>query len=107
MPKIEVLPKLLEARLKFASGEQINYFDHPNCIAWIRTGNEANPGCVVIISNSEEGYKEINLGKENAGKIFIDFLELRKDEVVLDEHGKGVFWVNPGSASVWVKSELS
>ncbi|WP_445430778.1 alpha-amylase [Chryseobacterium indoltheticum] len=107
MPKIEVLPKLLEARLKFAYGEQINYFDHPNCIAWIRTGNEANPGCVVIISNSEEGYKEINLGKENAGKIFIDFLELRKDEVVLDEHGKGVFYVNPGSASVWVKSELS
>ena len=105
MPKIGVLPKLLEARQKFAYGEQINYFDHSNCIAWIRKGDEDNPGCVVIISNSEEGYKEVVLGKENAGLRFIDFLKLRKDEVVLDENGKGIFWVNPGSASVWVVSE--
>jgi len=105
MPKIEILPKLLEARQKYAYGEQINYFDHPNCIAWIRKGTEDNPGCVVIISNSEEGYKEMDLGNENSGLKFIDFLGIRKDKVILDEHGKGKFKVNPGSVSIWVKSE--
>lgn len=106
MPKIEILPKLLEARQRYAYGEQINYFDHPNCIAWIRKGNDENSGCIVVISNSEEGYKEMDMGVQNAGLKFIDFLGVRGDKVFLDEKGKGKFWVNSGSVSVWVKSDL-
>ena len=104
MPKVEILPKLLEARQKYAYGSQINYFDHPNCIAFIRTGTLENEGCVVIISNSEEGYKEMNLGIENAGAELTDFLQHRSHKVILDEQGKGTFYVNPGSVSVWVRS---
>lgn len=104
MPKIEILPGLLKARQQFAYGEQIRYFDHPNCIAWVRKGDEKHSGCVVIISNSEEGFKEIDLGKENSDSKFIDFLQQRNDEITTDVNGKAVFRVNAGSVSVWVKS---
>lgn len=101
MPKVEVLPKLLEARKQFAYGEQINYFDHPNCIAWVRKGDQEHRGCVTIVSNNEEGYKEIELGKEFAHTRLYDFLQLRSEEITLDENGKGTFLVNPRSVSVW------
>jgi len=105
MPKVEILPSLMQARQKFAYGEQVNYFDHPNCIAWIRKGNEDRNGCVVIVSNSAEGYKTIDLGKENARRKFFDFLGFRKEIIDLDENGKGIFWVNAASVSVWVKCQ--
>ncbi len=104
MPKVEILPALLQARQQFAHGEQITYFDHPNCIAWVRKGTEEHPGCIVIISNSEEGYKEIELGTEYAHTKYTDFLKQRADEVITDENGKGTFRVNPGSVSIWVKT---
>lgn len=103
MPKIEILPKLLKARHKYAYGEQINYFDHQNCIAWIRKGDQKHAGCLVMISNHDENYKEINLGKENANSIYIDFLEQRNDIIQTDENGKAIFHVNARSVSVWVK----
>ncbi|MEF9478493.1 alpha-amylase [Chryseobacterium sp. 1B4] len=103
MPKVEELPGLLEARKLFAYGKQIDYFDHPNCVAFIRTGDETHPGCVVIISNSEESYKEIELGKEHADSFYFDFLKNRHEEISTDQNGKAVFTVNPGSVSVWVK----
>lgn len=103
MPKVEVLPELLKARQKFAYGEQINYFDHPNCIAWLRKGDEDHPGCVVILSNSNEGFKEIDLGKESAHSRYRDFLKHREHEITADENGKAIFWVNARSVSIWVK----
>lgn len=105
MPKIEALPKLLIARQNFADVEQVNYFDDPNCIAWVRTGANGKSGCVTIISNSEESVKEIDLGKENAHSKFIDFLEHRTEEITADENGKAVFSVNACSVSVWVKAD--
>ncbi|QBJ85210.1 alpha-amylase [Chryseobacterium gleum] len=105
MPKVEELPGLLEARKLFAYGKQIDYFDHPNCIAFVRTGDEKHPGCVVIMSNSEEGYKEIELGKEHADSVYIDFLKNRHEEIAADQNGKAVFRVNSGSVSVWVKKQ--
>ncbi len=105
IPKVEILPKLLQTRQYFAYGEQVNYFDHPNCIAWVRRGTPDNPGCVVILSNSEDGYKEIDLGTQYANTTYIDFLEQRKEQVKTDETGKAVFYVNPASVSVWIKKE--
>ncbi|QBA23745.1 alpha-amylase [Chryseobacterium indologenes] len=105
MPKVEELPGLLEARKLFAYGEQIDYFDHPNCVAFVRKGDEKHPGCIVILSNSEEGYKEIELGKEHADSVYTDFLKNRHEEIDTDKDGKAVFTVNPGSVSVWVKKQ--
>ncbi|UPQ76365.1 alpha-amylase [Chryseobacterium nepalense] len=103
MPKIEALPKLLIARQKFAIGEQIRYFDHPDCIAWVRKGIDEKFGCVTIISNGDEGFKEIDLGQENANSKFKDFLGHRTEEITTDETGKAVFSVNGCSVSVWIK----
>lgn len=105
MPKIEALPKLLLARQQFAVGEQIKYFDHPNCIAWVRKGTGQKFGCITVISNGDEGSKEIDLGKENADAKFKDFLGHRKEEITTDENGKAVFYADFGSVSVWVKAD--
>jgi alpha-amylase len=105
IPKVEILPKLMEARKLFAQGNQTDYFDHPSCIAFVRNGNGKKFGCVVIISNSEEGFKEITLGKESAKAVFYDFLQHRTEEIVLDDYGTGIFKVNSGSVSVWVKKK--
>lgn len=105
MPKVEILPKLLEARKQFAYGKQVNYFDHPDCIAFVRTGDKNHSGCVIVISNNGERYKEIDLGKEYAEAVFYDFLKQRIDTVVLDQNGKGIFKVNANSVSVWVKGQ--
>lgn len=106
MPKIEILPKLLEARQRFATGKQIGYFDHPDCIAWVRSGKDGLFGCVTVISNNKEQFKEIDLGREHANAIFKDFLNDRKEEIRTDEDGKAIFSVNPCSVSVWVKAEM-
>ncbi|MFN4363692.1 alpha-amylase [Chryseobacterium hispalense] len=105
MPKIDDLPKLLIVRQQFATGEQIRYFDHPNCIAWVRNGAKEKFGCVTIISNGDEGFKKIDLGKENAYSKFKDFLGHRKEEITADHNGKALFYVNSCSVSVWVKTD--
>lgn len=100
---VDKLDLLLKARSQHAYGEQYDYFDHPNCIGWVRTGNEEHPGgCVVMISNSEEGYKDIDLGPHCAGKVYKDFLGNHSAEITLDQDGKGRFFAPAGCVSVWV-----
>ncbi|MDQ1803500.1 alpha amylase C-terminal domain-containing protein [Chryseobacterium sp. CKR4-1] len=103
MPKVQLLPLLLKARQEFAHGEQINYFDDPNCIAWMRKGDEKHRGCIIIISNNGEGAKEIDLGKANANSEYSDFLQQRKDKIKSDENGRAVFKVNARSVSIWIQ----
>ncbi|AZB35830.1 DUF1939 domain-containing protein [Chryseobacterium bernardetii] len=76
--------------------------DHPNCIAWLRKGDEVHQKCIVMISNNEEGNKEIEVDITLRGSVFYDFLQNRKEEVVLDENGKGIFYVAERSSSIWV-----
>lgn len=105
LPVIDKLNALMTARQLFAYGEQIDYFDHPNCVAWVRTGDADHDGAVTIIANGDEGFKEIDLGQDFAGAIFYDFLENVDKEVQLDETGKGTFLVNSASVSVWVRKK--
>ena len=105
LPVIDKLPALMTARQLFAYGEQIDYLDHPNCIAWRRTGDNDHGDCVVIVSNGDEGFKEIDMGKENAGIIYHDFLENHDQEVTVNDEGKATFLVNSASVSVWVRKK--
>ena len=102
MPPVSCLTQLLEARKRFAYGEQISYFDHPDCIAWIRQGDDEHQQCIVIISNNEAGCKAIEVAAGLSGSVFYDFLQNRKEEVVLDKNGIGVFYVAERSSSIWV-----
>ncbi|WP_026898221.1 alpha-amylase [Daejeonella oryzae] len=98
------LEALLHLRKHRAYGLQRDYFDHPNCIGWTRTGDQehANSGCAVLISNSESGNKRMEMGKPFAAKVFIDYLRHVEEEVTVGHDGFGDFKVAAGSVSVWV-----
>jgi alpha-amylase len=104
IPVIECLPKLIEARNRFAHGPQTDYLDHPSCIAFVRHGTAELSGCVIVISNSDAGEKAIDLGHEAAGVSFRDYLGHRDEEIVVGHDGKASFPVHSGSVSVWVRT---
>ncbi len=64
MPIIEQLDELILARQRFAHGVQTLFFDHPNCIAFSRSGTDEYPGCVVVMSNGDDGEKNHSSGRE-------------------------------------------
>ncbi|HVD98655.1 MAG TPA: alpha-amylase [Cytophagaceae bacterium] len=103
---IKPVPKLsemLQARKDRAYGEQRDYFDHPRVIGWTREGVDERPdsACAVLLSNDQEGYKDMEVGKRSAGKIFIDLLGNRQEEIRIDDNGWARFTVNGRSVSVW------
>lgn len=106
VPIIPELENLIRARQRFAYGIQTDYFDHPNCIGFSRSGTEDLPGCVVIMSNSEEGEKNISLGEALGNKEWCDFLGNRQETITTDEKGNAIFTSNGGSVSVWVLKEV-
>ena len=105
---MDILEKLITLRKVFAYGEQIDYFDNFNNIAWVRTGDEehTNSGLVVIMSDGPGGGKTINVGKRLANSIFYDYTGNVKETVYVDTEGNGIFYCNGGSVSVWVRKEI-
>jgi len=102
LDKVEKIEELLKARQLFAFGEQHDYFDDPNCLGWIRMGNEEHAGCAVVLSNKEASVKPMKMGKPYSGKTFQDFLGWFPDKITIDENGWGNFPVPAGNVSVWV-----
>lgn len=109
---IEMLPvhklsEMIWARKNLAYGIQNSWFDHPNCIGFTREGNEEseNSGIAVIMSNGEEGFKKMYIGKHFARKTFVDLLENRNEKPVIDENGEAFFNCNAGSVSVYITTE--
>ncbi len=105
LDKCDHIEQLLEARIKFAHGIQHDFLDHPNCIGWTREGVDeiAGSGCAVLLSNGDEGFKTMFVGKMHAGKSFTDYLGKFPGEVLIDGEGNGEFHAAPGSVSVWVR----
>lgn len=103
LDKCENLELLLTARKQFAYGMQRDYFDHNNCIGWTREGSDdqSGSGCAVLLSNGDDGFKKMEIGKKFAGKLFTDCLKKRPEEVRIDPEGWGIFQVGAGSVSVW------
>ena len=106
MPVIEKLDQLILARHRFAHGVQTLWFDHPNCIAFSRSGTQDNPGCVVVMSNGDDGEKTLNLGVNYGNKVWRDYLGDYQESVTTDENGEGTFYCHGGSVSVWVQEEV-
>ena len=97
----EVLDTLLYARKELAYGEQIDYFDDPNCIGWTRSGNEGGTPLAVTISIDVANSKTMEIGSDWAGQTFHDILGNCSDTVTIDEDGWGDFPVSEKSVSVW------
>ncbi len=101
-----LIDAFLKARKHFAYGEQYDYFDHPNCIGWTRTGNEdAKGGLAVLLSNGEDGSKFMQTG--SAGTTYKDLTEHITDTVSTNEEGWAEFRCKAGSVSVWVPADTN
>lgn len=100
-----ILDILLDARKKYAYGEQQNYFDHPNTVGFVRLGDSEHPGSglALLISNGTDGEKIMNVGKERQGEIWQEITGNRPEEITINEEGNGKFLVSGGKLAVWVK----
>lgn len=103
--KMENLELLMNLRKDKAYGEQHDYFDHEDIVGFTREGDDEHlkSGLAVIMSDREEGAKYMYVGHHFTGTKFIDALNHREEEVLIDEDGCGIFPVNSGSCSVWVR----
>ena len=99
------LKTLMLIRKDKAYGEQVDYFDDRNIVGFTRLGTEDKykSGLAVIISDKYDGTKRMYVGKNFNGEVFIDSLNHRQEEIVIDEEGFGNFIVSGGSASVYVR----
>ena len=90
------------ARQTYAYGDQLDYFDHANTIGWTRLGDEKHSGgMAVVLSNSEEGRKWMNVGHSNC--TYIDITEHIAEPVTTNDEGWAEFRCNGGSISLWIK----
>ena len=103
----EYLDKLAYIRSRHAYGQQDDYFDNPNCIGWVRQGNEEHPfGCAVVLSNKDATSKRMLVGEQYAGQYFADYTSTIKEKILIDEEGFGDFPVLAQSVSVWVVEDI-
>lgn len=101
------LDSLLYVRKNHVYGEQIDYFDDPNCIGWTNQGNTDHPdGSAIVISNKDADLKRMDMGKFNAGKIFVDIMGNCPDSVEIGQDGWTDFPVQGQSVSVWVNQAV-
>jgi alpha-amylase len=54
-PPVSQLADFIRARKLFAYGPTRDYWDHPNCVGWVREGDEKYDGCAVVLCNGDEG----------------------------------------------------
>jgi alpha-amylase len=97
-PMGEQLERMIKARQMWATGAQTDYFDYPNVVGWTREG-----GAAVVISNGDYGWKHMKVSCP--GRIYIDLLGNRNEEIVTDEEGWADFKCNGRSVSVWIPKD--
>ncbi len=97
-----LIDRFLFARKAYGFGDQHDYFDHPNTIGWIRTGDSEHPGAmVVVMSNSDAGHKWINTFRPDTA--FYDCTGHFKGNVHTNGDGWGSFPCPERSISVWLQ----
>jgi alpha-amylase len=93
----------LNARRKFAYGPQIDYFDHPQCVGWVRQGDNDHPRAMaVLMSAGAAGVKHMNVGRP--GAVFTDQTGHVRDPVTANQDGWAELRCNGGSVSLWVQN---
>ncbi len=97
----KLMDDFLQIRAKHTHGDQHDYFDHPQCVAWLWSGTEEfNESCAVVMSTGEAGWKKMQTF--HAGKTYRDYTGHWPEPVTADEEGWAEFRCLPGSVSVWV-----
>ncbi|KAF8320734.1 putative alpha-amylase [Clavulina sp. PMI_390] len=102
---VSQLSDLILARKLFAYGDLRDYFDHPNCVGWVRMGDSEHDGLAVVACNGDEGLKRMEVGKEHTGEKWIDLLGWHQGDVIIGEDGWADFRCSARSVSVWIKED--
>ena len=105
-PLVPNLGKMIKTRRSYAYGEQEDYFDDPNCVGWVRRGDEEHPGSglAVLLSNGEGKTKRMRMGECFAGETLYDALGNCPEPVTVDEDGWCELRTEGGSVSIWVRA---
>lgn len=100
-----ILDILLDARRRYAYGEQDNYFDHPNTVGMVRRGDADHPGSglAMLLSNGDDGTKRMFVGAERRGEVWHEITGSIADEIPIGDDGEAEFRVHGGKLAVWVK----
>lgn len=97
-----VIDALLKARGRMR-GERRDYFDHPNCIGWVWTGDDDNPPIAVLMSNGAKGRKRMRIS--NGRREFRDVTGGVKQIITTDDEGAAEFTCRARCVSVWCAVE--
>lgn len=103
---VSQLDVMIRARKLYAYGELRDYWDHMNCVGWVRMGEKDKriDGCAVVLCNgSGEGSKRMEVGKEHTGEKWKDLLGWYQSEVIIGDDGWAEFKCSARSVSIWVK----
>lgn len=96
-----LVEKFLYARKTYAYGEQDNYFEEENVLAWVRRGREDRPGGLATLISSGKG-REISMKMPLKNQVYKDLTEHVEESVKTDHEGWGKFAVSNRSISVWI-----
>jgi alpha-amylase len=88
----------LGLRRALGDADQVDVFDHPNVVGWVRRSDDLV--VVILMSNGDEGHKDIPTGVPGAR--FVDVTGTRPGEVRTDRDGVGGFTCPAGGVSLWV-----
>lgn len=101
------IDRLLFIRKALAWGDQTDYFESENTIGWVRHGEDEHPNkLAVLISTGDASELRMEMGKEQAGRVFADYLGNNDAKITVDEEGFAVFPVSPGSVSAYAQEGL-
>jgi alpha-amylase len=104
------LPRMMLARRLWAYGTQREYFtEDKDCVGFTREGHpsqSAGAGMAVVMTTAwEYRFQRMCVGRRHAGERWTDVVKFCYGEVVIDEHGFGLFPCSPRMVSVWVNRE--
>ena len=104
IPPVAGLEKLLKLRKDYAYGVQHSYYDDCNVVGFTREGDSEHEGSglALLISDGSGGSKQMYMGKQFAGKTFVDAMGNCPQKTVIGADGLGTFRVEGGSVSVWI-----
>ncbi len=100
----DMINQLLTIRKKYAYGEEKTYMENERLMGWVRSGNEDHPGSLaVVVSTGDMATLAMEVGKDQAGKTYVELTGENDNEIIIDENGFGAFEVGPGSLSCWAE----
>ena len=96
----KIIDDFIVARKLHCVGKLHDYFDHPQCVGWLWTGNEEHPDVLaVVMSTGDAGTKRMQTRKPLT--TFRDLTGNYPEPVTTDANGDAEFRCSPGSVSVW------